>query len=159
MTFALLSLSNVARAAPQIGTPTLEDRSGGTPAAPAKFDHSGRPFIYGVPVCDSNSKDTYSLADTMAIVDQLLRPHPESGPDCPATCQTDPAGGCTLLQASGGTQLNMCGPPGHPKQSACYNWVAMALETFNTACQKNYQIAGTVNIPYLDGVTLQLSKT
>lgn len=104
------------------------------------------------PVCDK--VDTYSLADTQAIYNQLKAV--PAGADPNKNCWTDPDGGCNLLQASGGAQLMMCGPTSHPQQFASCANLAIAMNDFNIDCQTDYQVGGSVVIPYLEGVTLQL---
>ena len=122
--------------------------------AAAKAPTGTQPPAQFNPNC--NKAVTYSLADTQAIYNQLKAVQVKPGQDPSKTCWTDPSGGCNLLQASGGTQLLMCGPTGHAQQFADCTNLAIAMNTFNIDCQTNYQVGGSVVVPYLEGVTLQL---
>lgn len=108
------------------------------------------PPAQDAPVCDHTI--TYSLGDTMELQKELN----DMGNNADNNnCCTSPSGDCEQLKYSGGTAVHMCGPTGHAQQCAgCAN-VAIALNALNIDCTKDYQIGGTVGIPYLDGVTLQ----
>jgi len=79
------------------------------------------------------------------------------GADPNKNCWTDPSGGCNLLQESGGAQLLMCGPTGYAQQFAHCADLAIAMNVLNIDCQTNYRVGGSVVIPYLEGVTLELN--
>ena len=127
---------------------------GGNIAATAPFPDGKKPITQSGPMCNKNV--TYSLADTQSIYEQLKAVPVKPGADAHKNCWTDPSGGCNLLQASGGAQLLMCGPTGHVQQFASCADLALALNTLNIDCQKDYQVGGRVGIPYLEGVTLEL---
>ena len=137
-----------------VNSPNQPPTGGASATAAAPTPSGTQPPAQFNPVC---SKDvTYSLADTQAIYEQLKAVPVKPGEDPNKTCWTAPSGDCNLLQASGGAKLLMCGPAGHAQQFASCANLAIAMNTFNIDCQNNYQVGGTVVIPYLEGVTLQL---
>ncbi len=137
-----------------VNSPNEPPAGGASATAAAAAPGGTQPPAQYNPVCDKAV--TYSLADTQAIYSQLNAVPVNPGADPNTNCWTDPSGGCNLLQASSGAQLLMCGPTGHAQQFAnCAN-LAIAMNVLNIDCQTNYQVGGSVVIPYLDGVTLQL---
>lgn len=138
-----------------VNSPKRPPAGGASATAAAAAPSGTQPPAQFNPVCDRAV--TYSLADTQTIYNQLNAVPVNPGADPNQNCWTDPSGGCNLLQAAGGAQLLMCGPTGHAQQFAnCAN-LAIAMNDLNIDCQTNYQVGGSVVIPYLDGVTLELN--
>lgn len=137
-----------------VNSPKQPPAGGPSATALAPAPSGTQPPTQYNPDCDKDV--TYSLADTQAIYNQLKAVPVKPDEDPNKTCWTDPSGGCNLLQASGGAQLMMCGPTGHAQQFASCANLAIAMNALNIDCQNNYQVGGSVVIPYLAGVTLEL---
>lgn len=81
----------------------------------------------------------------------------QPGQDPEKTCWTAPDGDCNLLQASGDAKLMMCGYVGGQQFASCEK-LAFAVYDLIIDCQKDYEVGGSVAIPYLKEVTLELLK-